>query len=59
MYSFATTLPEGTRGDYDRLIEELKSRFGRKDRLATARRKLGELKQGKELVEEYVERIWK
>ena len=55
--SFVYTQPEEVQEDYPQLCRELQHRFGRQDPPSTARQKLGELRQGKEAVEEYAERV--
>lgn len=55
---YVCSLPERTREDYVLLVEHLTQRFGRKDPPTTVRRKLGELRQGKETSAEFAEEVW-
>jgi len=54
---YVCSLPERTREDYVLLVEQLTQRFGKKDPPTTVRRKLGELRQGKETSAEFAEEV--
>lgn len=54
---YVCSLPEHIREDYTLLKEQLTQRFGVKDPPTTVRRKLGELRQGKESPAEFAEEV--
>ena len=54
---YVCSLPERTREDYVLLVEQLTQRFGKKDPPTTIRRKLGELRQGRETSAEFAEEV--
>lgn len=54
---YVCSLPERIREDYVLLVEQLTQRFGLKDPPTTVRRKLGELRQGKETTAEFAEEV--
>ena len=54
---YVCALPEHVREDYTLLKEQLTQRFGVKDPPTTVRRKLGELRQGKESLAEFAEEV--
>ncbi|KAI3370013.1 hypothetical protein L3Q82_024438 [Scortum barcoo] len=54
---YVCSLPEHIREDYTLLKEQLTQRFGVKDPPTTVRRKLGELRQGKESAAEFAEEV--
>ena len=54
---YVCSLPEHVREDYTLLKEHLTQRFGVKDPPTTVRRKLGELRQGKESSAEFAEEV--
>ncbi|XP_043972480.1 uncharacterized protein LOC122830832 [Gambusia affinis] len=54
---YICSLPERTREDYVLLVEQLTQRFGKKDPPTTVRRRLGELRQGRETSAEFAEEV--
>lgn len=54
---YVCSLPERIREDYVLLLEQLAQRFGKKDPPTTVRRKLGELRQGRESSAEFAEEV--
>ncbi|XP_038145914.1 uncharacterized protein LOC119786541 [Cyprinodon tularosa] len=54
---YVCSLPERIREDYVLLVEQLAQRFGKKDPPTTIRRKLGELRQGRETSAEFAEEV--
>ncbi|XP_057691272.1 uncharacterized protein LOC130915330 [Corythoichthys intestinalis] len=54
---YVCSLPERTREDYVLLVEQLTQRFGKIDPPTTIRRKLGELRQGRETSAEFAEEV--